>query len=58
VSKKNDQAVVTSKVKQVEVVKKDGKDQEMTRTMNVTYNLKANSEGKWEIVSNTVNFVK
>lgn len=58
VSKKNDQAVVTSKVKQVEIVKKDGKDKQVTRTMNVTYNLKANSEGKWQIVSNSVNFVK
>lgn len=58
VSQKNDQAVVSSKVKQVEIVKKDGKDQQVTRTMNVTYNLKANSDGKWEIVSNSVNFEK
>lgn len=54
VSQKDDKAVVTSKVKQVEVVKKDGKDQEVSRTMTVTYSLKANSKGQWEIVSNNV----
>jgi hypothetical protein len=58
ISQKDENAVVTSKVKQIEVVKKDGKDQEVTRTMTVTYNLKANSKGEWEIVSNNVKIDK
>jgi len=57
-SQKNDLSTVTSKVKQVDLVKKDGKDQEVTRTMTVTYNLKANSKGEWEIVSNSVKLDK
>jgi hypothetical protein len=54
VSQKDDKAVVTSKVKQVDIVKKDGKDTEVTKTMTVTYNLTANSKGQWVITSNTV----
>jgi len=57
-SQKNDLSTVTSKVKMVDLVKKDGKDQEVTRTMTVTYNLKANSKGEWEIVSNSVKLDK
>ncbi len=58
VSQKDDKAVVTSKVKQTEVLKKDGKDQQVTRTMTVTYSLKANSKGEWEIISNNVKIDK
>lgn len=54
VSQKNDKAVVSSKVRQVEVVKKDGKDTEVTKTMTVTYNLTANKDGQWVITSNQV----
>jgi intergrase/recombinase len=54
VSQKNDKAVVSSKVKQIEVVKKDGKDTEVTKTMTVTYNLTANKDGQWVITSNQV----
>jgi hypothetical protein len=58
VSQKNDKAVVSSKVKQIEVVKKDGKDQEVTRVMTVTYNLTANNKGEWVITGNNVKIDK
>ncbi len=58
VSQKNDKAVVTSKVKQVEIVKKDGKDQEVARVMTVTYNLTANEKGEWVITGNNVKLEK
>lgn len=58
VSQKNDKAVVTSKVKQVEVVKKDGKDSEVARVMTVTYNLTANDKGEWVITGNNVKLEK
>jgi hypothetical protein len=58
VSQKNDKAVVTSKVKQVEIVKKDGKDQEVARVMTVTYNLTANDKGEWVITGNNVKLEK
>lgn len=58
VSQKNDKATVTSKVKQVEVVKKDGKEEESTKTLTVTYNLTANKEGQWLITSNSVKIEK
>jgi hypothetical protein len=58
VSQKNDKAVVSSKVKQVEVVKKDGSDQEVTRVMTVTYNLSANDKGEWVITGNNVKIEK
>lgn len=53
-SQKGDKATVTSKVKQVEVVKKNGTDTEVTKTMTVTYNLTANKEGQWVITGNSV----
>lgn len=58
ISQKNDKAVVTSKVQQVEVIKKDGKDQEVTKVMRVTYNLSANENGVWVITGNTVKIEK
>jgi len=54
VSQKNDKATVTTKVKQVEVVKKSGSDSEVTKTMSVTYTLQANKDGQWVITGNTV----
>jgi hypothetical protein len=57
-SQKNDKATVSAKVKQVDVVKKDGKDQEESRVMTVTYNLSANDKGQWEITGNTVKVEK
>ena len=53
-SQKGDKASVTCKVKQVEVVKKNGADTEVTKTMTVTYSLTANKEGQWVITSNSV----
>jgi hypothetical protein len=58
ISQKNDKAVVSSKVKQIEIVKKDGKDQEITRVMTVTYNLTANDKGEWVISGNNVKIEK
>lgn len=58
VSQKNDKAVVSSKVKQIEVIKKDGKDQEVTKVMTVTYNLTANDKGEWVITGNNVKIDK
>jgi hypothetical protein len=40
--------------KQIQIVKKDGKDTEVTKTLTVTYNLKANKNGEWVITGNTV----
>jgi hypothetical protein len=53
-SQKDDKASVVAKVKQTQVVKKDGIDSEVTKTLTVTYNLNANTEGEWVIVSNSV----
>lgn len=53
-SQKDDKASVVAKVKQVQVVKKDGKDTEVTKTLTVTYNLNANKNGEWVIVGNSV----
>lgn len=53
-SQKDDKASVVAKVKQVQIVKKDGKDTEVTKTLTVTYNLKANKNGEWVITGNTV----
>jgi hypothetical protein len=58
VSQKNDKATVTSKVKQVEVTKKEGKDEETSKTLSVTYNLTANKDGQWVITSNSVKIEK
>jgi len=54
VSQKDNKATVTSKVKQTEVVKKDGKDTEVTKEMTVTYTLTANKDGQWVITGNSV----
>jgi len=53
-SQKDDKATVISKVKQTQIVKKDGKDTEVTKTLTVTYNLTANKNGEWVISSNSV----
>lgn len=53
-SQKDDKATVVSKVKQTQIVKKDGKDTEVTKTLTVTYNLSANKNGEWVIVGNSV----
>jgi len=49
-----DKAQVIAKVQQTQVVKKDGKDTNVTKTMTVTYDLAANKDGEWVIKSNTV----
>lgn len=53
-SQKDDKASVVAKVKQTQVVKKDGKDTEVTKTLTVTYNLNANKNGEWVITGNSV----
>ena len=53
-SQKDDKASVVAKVKQTSIVKKDGKDTEVTKTLTVTYNLAANKNGEWVIVGNSV----
>ena len=53
-SQKDDKASVVAKVKQTQIVKKDGKDTEVTKTLIVTYNLSANKNGEWVIVGNSV----
>jgi hypothetical protein len=53
-SQKDDKATVVSKVKQTQIVKKDGKDTEVTKTLTVTYNLSANKNGEWVITGNSV----
>lgn len=53
-SQKDDKASVVAKVKQTQVVKKDGKDSEVTKTLTVTYNLTANKNGEWVITGNSV----
>ncbi len=53
-SQKDDKASVVAKVKQTQIVKKDGKDTEVTKMLTVTYNLSANKNGEWLIVSNSV----
>jgi len=53
-SQKDDKATVVSKVKQTQIVKKDGKDTEVTKTLTVTYNLSANTNGEWVITGNSV----
>ena len=50
-SQKDDKASV---VAQTQVVKKDGKDSEVTKTLTVTYNLTANKNGEWVITGNSV----
>ena len=53
-SQKEDKATVVSKVKQTQIVKKDGKDTEVTKTLTVTYNLTAKKDGEWVITGNSV----
>jgi hypothetical protein len=53
-SQKDDKATVVAKVKQTQIVKKDGKDTEVAKTLTVTYNLTANKNGEWVITGNTV----
>lgn len=53
-SQKDDKASVVAKVKQTQLVKKDGKDTEVTKTLTVTYNLSANKNGEWVITGNSV----
>ena len=53
-SQKDNKASVSSKIKQTEVVKKDGKDTEVTKEMTVTYTLTANKDGQWLITGNSV----
>lgn len=53
-SQKDNKATVVSKVKQTQIVKKDGKDTEVTKTLTVTYNLSANKNGEWVITGNSV----
>jgi hypothetical protein len=54
ISQKDNKASVTTKVKQVDIIKKDGKDTEVMRTMTVTYYLTADKDGQWTITSNVV----
>lgn len=53
-SQKEDKASVVAKVKQTQVVKKDGKDTEVTKTLTVTYNLSAKQNGEWVIIGNSI----
>jgi hypothetical protein len=54
VSKKGNTATVKVKVKKVDSYKKDGKSQETTSEMTVSYNLVADKNGKWKIKNNIV----
>ena len=54
VTQKDNSAQVVSKVQQVQTVKKDGKDTDVTKTLTVTYSLTANKNGEWVITGNTV----
>jgi hypothetical protein len=54
VTQKDSDATVVAKVKQTQIVKQDGTEKEVTKTLTVTYNLKANKNGEWVIVNNTV----
>lgn len=53
-TQKDGKATVLSRVKQVQIVKKDGSDSEITKTLSVTYNLAANDNGEWVITGNSV----
>ncbi len=53
-SQKDNKASVVAKVKQTQIVKKDGKDTEVSKTLTVTYNLTANKNGEWVITGNSV----
>jgi hypothetical protein len=51
VSQDGGKSTVSAKVMQVELVKSNGQEQEVTRTLSVTYSLKANNLGQWTISS-------
>ena len=53
-SQKDNNAQVSAKVKQTQIVKKDGKDTEVSKTLTVTYTLTANKNGEWLITGNSV----
>ncbi|MCI0448339.1 MAG: hypothetical protein L0Y79_00955 [Chlorobi bacterium] len=53
-SQKDDKATVVAKVKQTQVIKNNGDNKEVTKTLTVTYNLTANQSGEWVIVGNLV----
>jgi len=51
VSQDGPKSTVKAKVKQVELVNTNGQEREVTRTLSVTYSLKANADGQWSIMS-------
>lgn len=51
VTQKDDKSTVSTKIKQVELINKDGKEEEVTKTLIVTYSLSANNLGQWVISS-------
>lgn len=54
VTQKDNNAQVVSKIKQTQIVKKDGVDSEVSKTLTVTYTLTANKNGEWVISGNSV----
>lgn len=50
-SRKDNKSVVSAKVKQIDLINKDGQEQEVTRTLSVSYSLTANNQGQWVITS-------
>ncbi|MCX7877370.1 MAG: hypothetical protein N2510_01875 [Ignavibacteria bacterium] len=54
ISQKENKAVVVAKVRQTQILKKDGNEKEITKDLRVTYNLRADQNGEWVIVSNSV----
>jgi hypothetical protein len=54
VSQKDNNATVSSNVKQVDAVKKDSTSSDVSKTMTVTYYLQANKDGQWVITGNSV----
>jgi hypothetical protein len=54
VSQKGSNATVKVKVKKVDIIEKDGKQQEVSSEMTVSYNLVADKNGKWKIKNNIV----
>lgn len=51
ITNKDNKSTVSAKVKQVDLVTKDGKEQEVTKMLAVTYSLTANNLGQWVISS-------
>lgn len=54
ISQKDDKAVVVAKVRQTQVLKKGHNESEIVKNLTVTYNLRANKNGEWIIVNNSV----